>query len=381
VRWVDGTLLRVSEAEVRSAPRFKIHLHVQIAGLDSAPVARSGDISASGLFIEVDRAVGSVGSIERLMLGASEEGPRVVVLARIVRVTSMEDLWQGRIVTGVAFQFLFAEEMAPAGAASFGAPGRRNVPIGEAKSIQALLRKVVQRDAEGDGLEVSAWRGRVHTSSGEQSAAVQGVNVRGMAVETDYSVQKGEVIRVEMPGNGRDARLSFDGEVIECSPIRPKHGSPTRYRVTVRFGTKPEPLSPSAAGDTLDEAFEALIEAFTSMGGEGDGARPAQHLAGQLARISLFSVLTLCQLERVTGLLRLGNGTSTVHAFLDAGELVDATIVGRDVPPRRALDEVMGWKEGSFEVLFEAVGRPNRIGMPMTALLIDLARDLDERGA
>jgi hypothetical protein len=238
----------------------------------------------------------------------------------------------------------------------------------------------VERDARQQGLAVQHWRGTLRTRAGEQLAAVSAVNLRGMAIETDYAVATGETIRVEMPGVGQRKRLSFDGTVLECSELGLSPTGAPRYRVTVTFGDLPEADAPSpVAGESMDDAFASLLRAFTSFAPPPEEAPSgARHLAGELSRISLVSVLTLCQIERVSGLLLLTSGTSRVRAYLHEGELVDASIEGRDVSARSALSEVITWKDGHFEVLSDNTPRPDRLGVPTTMLLIDLARELDE---
>jgi hypothetical protein len=141
------------------------------------------------------------------------------------------------------------------------------------------------------------------------------------------------------------------------------------------------PRSVSVSGESMDDAFASFMDALSSLA-PPDMASHAhvRHLAGELSRISLLSLLTLCQMERVTGLILLTNGTSRTRAYLHEGELVDAAIDGRDVSPRSALQEVVGWREGHFEVVEDAVRRENRFGVSTTILLIDLAREFDEAG-
>jgi hypothetical protein len=131
----------------------------------------------------------------------------------------------------------------------------------------------------------------------------------------------------------------------------------------------------------MDDAFASFLDALSSLAPPpATPVQSARHLAGELSRISLISLLTLCQMERVSGVIQLTSGTSRVKAFVHEGELIDALIEGRDVTPRSALREVLGWKEGHFEVLATTTLRPNRFGVPTTAVLIDLAREMDEAG-
>lgn len=333
---------------------------------------RAGDISSTGLFLEIDRDVGRIGSMQRLELRAEDGNCPVVLLARVVRIASVEDFWKGRTVAGVALQFMFVEEP--------GVDARRNTarPANESATLQTLLKYLVKKDAARHGIAVQSWRGSVRTEQGEQSAELHEVSPRGMAIETDYPVEIGTTIRVEMPTPADDLRSSFSGQVTACEPMRAKLGRSERYRVMVRFesSTKAPPKGP--AGDTMDAAFEALLHAVTSLAPPPDSALRVRHLAGELSRISLISVITLCQIERITGSLLLKSGTSSIRAYMKDGEIVDAVVEGRDVDPRAAMKEVISWSDGAFEVAFEKVERANRMGLPTSALLLDLAREMDE---
>jgi len=350
-------------------------LHVQITGVDALPVLRAGDISSTGVFLELDRDVGKIGSMQRMCLSAGDGTHEVVLLARVVRIASVEDFWKGRTVAGVALQFMFVEEA--------NVDARRNTarPANESQALHTLLKYLVRRDAAPHGVEVRSWRGTARTEQGDHAAELQEMSPRGMAIETDYPVEIDSVIRLEMPGPVQGVRPSFAGQVTSCAPMREKPGRRERYRVLVRFDLHAGGLpSRTPAGESIDGAFEALLNVATSLAPPSDASLRTRHLAGELSRISLLSVLTLCQIERVTGVLCLQSGTSTIRAFVRQGDLVDASVEGRDVHPRAALKEVLLWHDGSFEMTFEPVERENRMGAPTSALLIDLARELDEAG-
>jgi hypothetical protein len=105
-----------------------------------------------------------------------------------------------------------------------------------------------------------------------------------------------------------------------------------------------------------------------------------QHFAGDLAHVSLVSVLTLCELERATGVLCLKLSDHEVRCYLRDGRLHDAERVGANDPQtaEQALRPVLEWQGGTFELLFEPMTRPDRVGKPIGALLLNLMHALDE---
>ncbi len=361
----------MSPADVRKSPRFRVTLRTQITGVDDAPVLRCGDISSSGLFLEADRDVGRIGSMQRLELSAEDGSCPLVLLARVVRIASVEDFWKGRTVAGVALQFMFVEEPGTDTRCNTARPACESVPL------QDLLKQLIHQDAARYGVEVQSWRGTLLTEQGGRAATLHEMSPRRMAIETDRPVELGEIIRVEMPGPPEHERPSFAGEVAACQPMRARPGQRERYRVIVQFGP-PTPRGAPRVSASIDDAFEALLSAVTSPPAPTDTEVDTRHLAGELSRISLFSVVTLCQLERVTGSLMLKDGISTIRVYIEAGELVDAVAEGRDLAPRAVLKEVIAWNRGSFEVVFGQISRAHRLTMATSALLLDLAQELDE---
>jgi hypothetical protein len=366
-------------SEIRRAPRFKASLRVQIVGIDPAPVPRKGDVSATGLLVDIDRDIGPLGSMQRLLLLDDGGGSPVTVLARVVRIAAVDDFWKGRTVTGVAFQFLFEEE------AATGTLPPRSHPANESPGIARLLRALMEHAAKRKGVEVKGWRGTIDTGGGPKSAALQDLSVRGLVLETDYAVAKGRTIRVELPGRSPEETISFEGQVEDCVEDDSATASPGRFRARVRFRAPPEAdddeAPPSGMGDTMSAAFSSLLDAVSGAGVSPGPQAQATQLSGDLARISLVSVLTLCHLERVTGVLSLHDGAGRrVSVYLRSGEILDAEAEGETGTARAALGAALGWHAGKFAVEFGPVNRPRRFQDSPTSLLLDLTRELDEQG-
>ncbi len=361
-------------SELRRAPRFKATLRVQIIGVDTASVVRRGDLSASGIFIDIDREIGPLGSMQRLLLQEENGKNAVTVLAQVVRVATVEDFWKGRSIAGVALQFLFEEEVAGAGRA----PTSR--PAAESERLAQLIRALMEQAARQGGVPVQGWRGNVDAGAGRSAAALQDLDVRGLVLETERAVEKGRSIRIELPGATDEETLTLEGRVVDCTP---DEGAPGRFRARVAFAaTTPEDDDseppPSGMGETMGAAFSSLLEAVSHARVPAVKPGGKKHLAGELARVSLVSVLTLCQLEQVTGVLTLEDGAQRrVRVFLRQGDVVD--VEGDPAGARAALGAALGFTSGTFAVEFTAVDRPRRIAESTTALVLDLAREHDER--
>lgn len=106
----------------------------------------------------------------------------------------------------------------------------------------------------------------------------------------------------------------------------------------------------------------------------------ASALEGDLAELSLATVLTMLELERRSGVLVVDGLRQAATVELAGGAAVHATLAGSAAPPLSVLRRVMKWKTGRF------VFRPGQSTEPpddrssIGALLIEAAR-LDDESA
>lgn len=356
--------------ENRLAPRIPINLWVQITGVDPEPKLRTGDLSLGGLFLELPHEVGAVGSVQRITLASGDVTRAVTVLARIVRTATVDDLWRSSTLRGVAFQFVSEER------------GGEVVPAQDSEAIRGLLRHAVKSGAEQGHLSLDHTFQGALAGASISGACVSGVNLHGMWLETDQPIAVGEPIRVDIPVEEDHGPLIFEGTVVE-SEGELEEGAAPRFRTRVRFEARPRPSTVPVetrplAAESLGDAVSVLLDAVTSTSPHAPANSNVAHgFAGELSRISLPTVLTLCQLERVTGVLHLREGDTQLSAYVREGELIDVDD-GRDGEPRQLLADVLRWTQGMFELNFAPVEREDRIGMSTTGLLIDLARESDE---
>jgi Domain of unknown function (DUF4388)/PilZ domain len=356
----------------RKSPRLKTQLKLQILGLDEDYVVADGDVSVGGLYIDIARDVGELGSVQRLRLATMRGSEQITLLARIARVATVNDFWRGNVITGVAFQFMF-QETTEIGTAVKTIPIERSWAIGE--FLRCLARENEPEDTKLDHV----WEAILESPDGPAPATVNGVSLQGTVLETEFLVPVGELIRVDIPGPGPDMRIPLYGRAIDSRPFGPGEGK--GYRTSVSF----EPVElPSAnarrSGGSIQDAFGALLSTSVTHAGNSGPAEPRrQHLAGDLARVSLVSVLTLCELERATGVLRVRAGEDEVRCYLSEGRLFDAERLGSTAHSAEdALMPVLEWQGGSFELLFEPITRQDRIGKPISVLLMNLLHALDE---
>jgi hypothetical protein len=357
----------------RRAVRLKTQLQLQVDGFDTTHRLVEGDISVVGLFVELPRDTGELGSIQRLRLATLQGTERITLLARVARISRVSDFWRGDATTGVAFQFMFQETT------ELGSEVK-TIPIERSWAIGEFVRCLV-RDSEGGETKIDhTWSATLEGSDGEsRSATVNGVSLQGTVLETDFRVPVGELIRVDIPGPGPEQRIPLFGRAIDSRPF--ETALRKGFRTAVSFESTELPIAQSRnSGSSIQEAFGALLSANGTTAAAQPPETRRQQFAGDLTRISLVSVLTLCELERATGVLRLRSDNDEVRCYLSNGRLFDAERIGarESQSPEAALAPVLEWQAGTFELLFEPIARVDRVGRPIGALLLNLMHALDE---
>src|ERR1700726_4145014 len=125
--------------ESRRGARVATRFLVAVEGLEIAPVLRKGDLSATGVYFEIDKDVGDVGTVQWLHLTSLDGSRSVHVMAHVVRTVKLAAI-AGRSVSGAAFEFMPESDEAAARVRDF---VRRVLTIrkqhGEAPSIAPRL--------------------------------------------------------------------------------------------------------------------------------------------------------------------------------------------------------------------------------------------------
>lgn len=300
-------------------------LEIQVQGLESRARMRQGDLSESGLFVRMNVDVGEPGAVHGLRMRTRDKVIRIEVPARVVRVERADDLLSGRIVTGVAFEFLAYEP-------------------GKAEEIGALVGHVAQ------------------------DAAVRcDDRAEGGSVDTAWQLRKGEQVHIEVP-SPTGGKLRFEGRAIRSR--KTSTGSfRTRFEMTERPSSEPPPeAGVQGIRDAMQTPEDSLAAAVVE----------APDFTGELEALSVPSLLSLVTLERMTGTLTVRRPLGEAVLHLRQGSVIDVEILEDTRPPRALLKEICHWPAGRFELRLGPVERPDRIETSTTALLLQLARQHDE---
>jgi hypothetical protein len=363
----------IPPAQRRRAARLKTQLKLLVDGFDTDYAVVEGDVSVVGLYVELPRETGELGSIQRLRLATLQNTERITVLARVARISMVADFWRGEATTGVAFQFMFQETN------ELGSDVK-TIPIERSWAIGEFVRCLVHDSEGGEQKLDHIWPAMLEGSDGEpRSATVNGVSLQGTVLETEFQVPIGELIRVDIPGPGAEQRIPLFGRAIDSRPFE----TPTRkgFRTAVSFEPEEVPIGHSRhSGSSIQEAFGALLSVNGAPLPPPPPETRRQQFAGDLMHVSLVSVLTLCELERATGVLRLRAPHAEVRCYLNNGRLFDAEQIGaaERLTPEAALAPVLDWRAGTFELSFEPISRADRVEKTIGALLLNLMHSLDE---
>ena len=351
------------QVDRRRAARFHASFWVSIAEVAEEAELRKGNISPSGFFFQTDKDVGRPSTVRVLRIATADETVSVEVMAQVVRVVSYDDLFQGQAIAGAAFEFLVGTQK-------------------QREEIERLVRTVAEEQLQraGDVLEYNfagQLQGRRHD---DQPAVVSEVSLYGMVIETDWMLEVGEEICVEVRAPASKKALRFSGEAVRSRPATGESAE-GRYRVEVRFQGGPSaemgPLADTPSGTTVADAMNELISEVTACH-QRQARSEGAHLNGSLAAMGLASLLAFLEMERTSGVLQLSRGPERATLYVRNGQIVDLETELSWSSPRETLGLLLDWTDGAFEFHFEPVTREDALGLSTTAVLIEFARGKDE---
>ncbi|MFK8003753.1 MAG: DUF4388 domain-containing protein [Polyangiales bacterium] len=313
-------------AERRKAPRIRASLKVHFVGIERRGRMRCGDLSVTGIRIDdPDASLGHVGSIARLRLSSRDDAFKTEIDACLVRVERIEDL-KGTRMRMVGFDFMPTDEL-------------------QREAIAMLFVHIASGQIRRDG---STIRRRSQPPAADDVPS----EVHSCSIETEWQLRKGEEVRIELPAP-EGGSTTFAGKAV-----RSRLGKKGTYRTSVEFIPKDDEASVVPAGAEVES--------------------PDDHMVGDLAHIRAPSLLSLASLEGMSGILRLHRDERNILVYLSNGDIVDADEPGTQTSRRQLIAQICQWETGHFELSLGPVTRPNSIGVPTPALLLQLAQLQDE---
>lgn len=328
----------------RRGVRIESRFSVELVGHEAGPRLRRGDISVTGVFFETDRSPGPPGTLERLRLGFDESDEVVETLAVLVRVSTVRDLWESKQTAGVAFEFL---------------PENEETRAALRELVAKIARVELAREGVIDDMQLGA-------EVNAQRVVVESLESDGLVLETGFPVERGTRIRVRLTPPGGQEPIDVEGIVKSAQ----SEGGRFRVQVDLSAGAG------STAGGDLAHALEALVSGVVAPEVRSGVVDQTPHLEGSLERVAVTSLLQFMHMENMSGVLRVDGDDGKATIYVRTGQIWN--VEGPDPDPRTSLKACIQWTTGRFAVDALDVEPERRLDQPTTALLIDLAREIDE---
>jgi hypothetical protein len=322
-------------------PRFETSLWVGIPEAEGEAGLEKCNISASGMLLRTPRDAGKPGAVRMLRLITADLAASIEVMAQVIRSIAAGSPEQGEGVAATAFQFLPHDPDA----------------------LVAFLSEVLN----GDVTIVPERRFRDNEFPEEDQPASRALNVSRVVLDTNFAIEAGTRICVEIESHGSRDSMRLEGQALESRRMKDTEEDEL-YCVEVALGDELQNQPPAERRASMPRVAD-----------EGAHSKDGTHLSGALSEVALPSLLGFFELERASGVLRLEKESMTAALFVKDGVILDVESEPAGTSPADVLTDLLEWLTGTFQFTFEAVERDDVIGMSTTALLLDCVRRCDER--
>lgn len=350
-------------AERREDERVATSLQVNYENFDDFVVAYATDISRGGLFVETNELLPE-GSVVRLVLHLPNDGPLLRIIARVAFVRSDDER------NGMGMDFLHVDGPPLADQLAGYLTLCLNDRAAPEKEVKARVL-VVDDDANIRDQAASVMERSGH----EVDVARNGLEALGMVLRDPPDLILSDVEMPTMDGWQflRMVRARSSIAHIPVIFLTKLDGEESRLK-GYRLGVDDYIAKPFLFEELSVRASRALSRTRSRGPSSSRNA-----LRGDLAQVSLPSVLQFVELERSTGLLLIvdGDKLATLHVrdgnvvAVDTGGISDATGIER-------LFEVLDWKTGRFEFTNATVDIADTIGESTSYVLLEYSRRKDE---
>lgn len=349
------------------APRVVARCKVEFERLDRRVVAESEDLSRRGAFVRTDELL-PTGAVTELDL-TLPDGTPFRVFARVAHLLSPSAARAlGRHV-GMGFEFLEVEGGADVFAQHLDdlIEGLTPPPAAVADVLHLVLAEPTAplRARMATALASAGFIVEDFADGASAYAACAHRPPDGIITATQMEGLDGATLVRSLAAHPRLAAVPVVMVSDDASDLTRLEA----FRAGVRdYITRP----------FLDEELVIRVRRATALAprGLGEGGM----LRGDLAEISVATLLSLFEFERKSGILVVVDGTRAARLFVAAGRVVKVELGKSDAPARARLMAVLDWAAGHFEFSGCEVVGADEIGLPTTQLLLEHARVRDEHG-
>jgi uncharacterized protein (TIGR02266 family) len=353
-------------------PRVDSVLRVSYATLDQLVVAYSTDLSKGGMFLTATELL-PVGSALRLEIELPRHGGELSINCRVVYVRDNDTASRTNKPMGMGIQFLDLRE------ADLARIGRLIADQGvgsydSSRPLRAKPLKVLVVDDDHVAREEAA---RPFRDRGDEvESASDGVAALAACLREAPDVIVSDVQMPRMDGWQLVRIVRSRPELAEVplvflTGMRGEDDRLKGYQLGVDDFV-PKPSRPEELLARVDRVVKRVRR---------PPAESQTMLRGDIEYVPLASVLSLLELEKKTGILRL-TSSSVARFYIARGAMVRVDLEGEadGRRSREVLQEVLDWTTGQFEFIPSEITCDDEIRSSLTSILLDHACGNDEAG-
>ena len=340
--------------------------------MDELVVAYTRNLSRGGLFLSTDRLLPS-GSIVRVSVELPDGGPEISIPCEVAYLRNAGEA--GGRSAGMGVKFIDPDQAVRRRLEwyivnSTPEPGQ----IGAGERARKLSVVIVEDDPLQRKLASAPFLERGDSVRG----CGDGLEALGACLNDPPDVILSDVQMPKMDG-WQLIRMLRSRPQLSRVPIlflTTLSGEEDRLR-GYRLGVDDYIRKPYQAEELVARTDRAVVRALQQAA--ASGPRDPDALQGDLEQVSLQSILSFLEIERRSGIIRLGPVTNAL-LYLRDGQPVRVEV--QDAPPDASqmdlLHELLGLSVGRFEFRAEAVAVPDEIGERTSFVLLEHARRSDE---
>ncbi|MFT3769088.1 MAG: response regulator [Minicystis sp.] len=359
----------------RTAPRVEADFTLRFETVDQLALAYGTEISAGGMFLATSEPL-PTGRDLRVRIVLPETLTEITMRARVVHSRSPAEADATGLPAGMGVSFVALDTFTRAQIEGFVA---QRLGGSEARAATAAPRSRVSVLVVDDDLTYQQLIAAAFTREDQVRYATNGFEALALCGK---EVPDLIVSDVNMP--------KMDGwQLVRLLRTKPQFAAvPLLFTTTLnseadrlrgyRLGVDDYISKPFRVAE-LRVRVDRLLSRASLLPPAPSTAAPAgaRSLRGDLAHVSLASVLGLLEMERRTGRLTAKEDTTGTLTLRD-GMLIDATVGEGKVRGPEALFVMLGWARGDFEFTVGDVPGQGE-GTRLSALLIEHARLSDEQ--
>jgi uncharacterized protein (TIGR02266 family) len=357
--------------------RVRATFRVRYNTMDDLVVAYSGNLSRGGLFLATNKVL-PVGSVVRLQLELPDGGPEIIVPCNVAFVREASEDPEGGPTsgqTGMGVKFIDPDDLTRRRLEWFilnSAP-----EPGQLKG-QTFVRRINLVIVDDDPLQAQSAAEPFRARGDQVRVARDGLEALALCLKQRPDVLLSDVEMPRMDG-WQLLRLVRSRPALTSVPViflTQLSGEQDRL-LGYRLGVDDYLSKPTEAAELLARVDGAVIRSEQQA---KSAPREANALRGDLQQVGVASVLAFLEIEKKTGVLRVGPITNG-RIYISEGRPIAVEVEGasQTSSPRELIFRLLDLKKGRFEFSAKPVSKEDQLGLTTTNILLAHAAERDEQ--